>query len=79
VSYNTAMTKEQIEAVLEEVRTWPRQDQEELVEAAREIEARRRGIYSVTDEESKAIASGRESRLISESEAVEFWKSHGIE
>jgi hypothetical protein len=32
------MNKEQINAVLERVRSWPPQDQEELVEIAREIE-----------------------------------------
>jgi hypothetical protein len=36
--YNGAMTKEQINAVLETVRSWPQEDQEELVEVAREIE-----------------------------------------
>ena len=35
------MTKEQIDAVLEGVRSWPSEDQEELAEIAREIEARR--------------------------------------
>ena len=35
------MTKEQINAVLESVRSWPVEDQEELIEIAREIEARR--------------------------------------
>ena len=36
------MTRQQIEIVLENVRSWPQEDQEELVEIAREIEARRR-------------------------------------
>ena len=52
------MTKEQINAVLESVRSWPRQDQEELAELAREIEARRTGIYVMTDEERAAVREG---------------------
>ena len=39
------MTKAEIDAVLESVRSWPPEDQEELIEIAREIEARRTGIY----------------------------------
>jgi hypothetical protein len=35
------MTKEQINAALESVRSWPQQDQEELLAFARIIEARR--------------------------------------
>ena len=72
------MTKDQIEAVLDGVRSWPRQDQEELAEVAREIEARRKGVYVMTDEERQAVAKARESRLVSDDEAAEFWKSRGI-
>ena len=32
------MTKEEINAILERVRSWPEEDQEELAEIAREIE-----------------------------------------
>jgi predicted transcriptional regulator len=52
------MTKEQINAVLEGVRSWPKQDQEELVEIAREIEARRTGVYVMSDEERAAVREG---------------------
>ena len=72
------MTKEQIEAVLEGVRSWPRQDQEELAEAAREIEARRKGVYIMTDEERAAVSGAREGRLASHDEVADFWKSRGI-
>jgi hypothetical protein len=73
------MTKEQISEVLEKVRSWPEQDQAELAEAAREIEARRTGIFVMTDDERAAVARGRESRLLTEAEASAFWKSLGIE
>jgi hypothetical protein len=41
--------------LLEQVESWPRQDQEELAEYAREIEARRTGVYHATPEELAAI------------------------
>jgi hypothetical protein len=41
--------------LLEQVETWPAQDQEELAEYAREIEARRTGVYTATPEELAAI------------------------
>ena len=44
-----------LKEVLERVKTWPESDQEELAEVARDIEARRRGVYSATPEELKAI------------------------
>jgi len=50
------MTREQIDSVLERVRSWPQEDQEELADLVREIEARRTGIYILNDEEREAIA-----------------------
>jgi predicted transcriptional regulator len=44
--------------VLEQAATWPREDQDELAEYAREIEARRTGIYSMSDEERIAVGRG---------------------
>ncbi len=41
--------------VLERVKSWPQEDQEELAEYAREIEARRTGEYHATPEELQAI------------------------
>jgi hypothetical protein len=72
------MTKEQIAAVLESVRAWPEQDQEELAELAREIEARRKGLYVMTDDERAAIAKARQSPIASDDDAAAMWKSRGI-
>jgi hypothetical protein len=47
----TPMTK----MLLEQVETWPPEDQEELAEYAREIAARRTGVYHATPEELQAI------------------------
>jgi hypothetical protein len=38
--------------------TWPAEDQEELAEYAREIEARRTGVYVMSDEERIAVRKG---------------------
>ncbi|HEV7984395.1 MAG TPA: hypothetical protein VGP86_16005 [Xanthobacteraceae bacterium] len=38
--------------------TWPQEDQEELAEYAREIEARRTGVYAMSDEERAAVRRG---------------------
>ena len=72
------MGKEQIDTVLENVRSWPREDQEELVELAREIEARRTGVYILTDEERKALEAARNSSLADDDEVAAFWRRRGI-
>jgi len=41
--------------LLEQVESWPQEDQEELAEFVREIEARRTGVYHVRPEELEAI------------------------
>ena len=56
---------QQINAVLEGVRSWPEEDQEELIEIAREIEARRTGIYVLSDDKRAAIQKSRSGPLAS--------------
>ena len=41
--------------LLEQVESWPKEDQEELAEYVREIEARRTGMYYAMVEELEAI------------------------
>ena len=76
------MTKEQINAVLESVRSWPQQDQEELVELAREIEARRTGVYIMTSEERAAVREGleqaRRGEFVSDDEMAALWKKYRV-
>ncbi|HEY3641391.1 MAG TPA: hypothetical protein VGL31_09865 [Xanthobacteraceae bacterium] len=62
------MTKEQINAVLEGVRSWPEEDQEELVEIVREIEARRTGSYRATPAELQAIDEADRSGIATDKE-----------
>jgi hypothetical protein len=72
------MNKQQIEAVLEKVRSWPQEDQEELAELARDIEARRTGVYAMTEDERRAVAAAREGPLTGEDEVADFWKRRGL-
>jgi hypothetical protein len=69
------MTKEQIAAVLESVRSWPEDDQEELAEIAREIEARRTGVYRATAEELRAIDEADRSGIATEEEVEAAFKA----
>jgi hypothetical protein len=53
------MTKDQVSAVVERVRTWPEDRQRELVEIALEIEAELAGAdYDATPDELAAIDEG---------------------
>ena len=68
--------------LLEQVESWPAEDQEELAQYAREIEARRRGIYTVDEEEEAAIRRGLaeldRGEWVSEEEMRSFWKRCGV-
>jgi hypothetical protein len=44
--------------LLEQVESWPEEDQEELADYAREIEARRTGTYTMSDDERAAVHRG---------------------
>ena len=47
-----------LKEVIEHAETWPVEDQQELAEYAREIEARRTGVYSMSDDERAAVGRG---------------------
>jgi hypothetical protein len=64
--------------ILQKIARWPEEDQEELVEIAREIEARRTGVYVLSDEERAAIADARRGVFASDEDAAAFWKRHGL-
>jgi predicted transcriptional regulator len=76
------MTKEQFNAVLEAARSWSEEDQQELAEYAREIEARRTGVYIMNDEEWAAVREGleqaRRGEFVSDDEMDAFWKKIGV-
>jgi hypothetical protein len=49
--------------LLEQVEFWPPEDQEELAEYVRDIEARRTGVYRATAEELQAIDEAERSAI----------------
>lgn len=71
------MTKNQIDVILDEARRWPLEDKEELAEFAREIEARRSGVYVLDEDERRATDEAKKSGLATDAEARAFWARHG--
>jgi predicted transcriptional regulator len=47
-----------VKEILQHASSWPEEDQEELAEVARDIEARRTGVFRLSDEERQAIQQG---------------------
>jgi hypothetical protein len=76
------MTVKTFKDVMDHAATWPREDQEELAEYAREIEARRTGLYTLSDEErisvEKGIAQADRGEFISDELVSEADKRHGL-
>jgi hypothetical protein len=54
--------------LLERVESWPSEDQDELAEYAREIEARRTGVYRASPEELDAIDEAERSGVAAQEE-----------
>jgi hypothetical protein len=69
------MTKDHVDAVLEGVRSWPEEDQEELIEIVREIEARRSSVYRATPEELRAIDEADRSGVATDDEVEAAFRS----
>jgi hypothetical protein len=65
-------------AILRRVEHWPQEDQDELADLAREIEARRTGIYVLSDDEGAALDEALRSGVVSDEVAAAFWKRHGV-
>jgi hypothetical protein len=76
------MTTKTFKDVMEHAATWPREDQEELAEYAREIEARRTGLYTLSDEErisvEKGIAQADRGEFVSDELVSEADKRHEL-
>jgi hypothetical protein len=66
-----------VKSILERAAGWPEEDQQELAALAREIEARRTGIYRLSDDEKAAIDAARRSGLASDDGVAAFWKRYG--
>ena len=57
------VTSTAVKIILERVASWPAEDQDERCELARGIEARRSGLYRLSDEHRAAVAAPRAARL----------------
>src|SRR3954452_11168550 len=67
-----------VKTILELMASWPVEDQEELSELAREIEARRTGVCRLSVEERAAIDAARRGPLAADDEVEAFWKRRGL-
>jgi predicted transcriptional regulator len=78
---NVGMTKDQINAVLERVRTWSEERQAYAAEILLTIEAQDRGSLRVSDDAWAAIQEGsaqaERGEFVSDEEMAAFWKRHG--
>jgi hypothetical protein len=78
--YVNAMMSPGTKTLLEQVQSWPEEDQEELAAVAREIESRRSGLYRLSDEERTAIRAGmdaaRRGEFVPEDEMDEYYRLH---
>jgi FMN phosphatase YigB (HAD superfamily) len=61
--------------ILEQAESWPEEDQEELAEYARWIEARRTGVYQLTPEEKAAIDEAEKSGIASDGDVEAAFRS----
>ena len=71
-----------LEDVMKKAETWPREDQEELAEFAREIEARRSGVYVMSEAERAAVREGLtqadRGEFVSDDVLAKADKRHGL-
>jgi predicted transcriptional regulator len=69
-----------VKEILRQVESWPEEDQEELAEVARVIEARRTGIYRLSDDERAAVREGmaaaRRGEFVPDDEMEKFYQLH---
>ena len=64
-----------IKQIIERVASWPEEDQEELAEIAREIEARRSGVYKATADELRALDEAERSGIATDEEVEAAFRS----
>jgi predicted transcriptional regulator len=69
-----------LKEVIEHAENWPLEDQQELAEYAREIEARRTGVYTMSTQERvavrKGLAEADRGQFVSEKRVAEVDKCH---
>ena len=65
-----------IKELLQHVASWPQEDQEELADLARDIEARRTGVYRATPEEMKALDEADRNGIASDQDVEAAFRSN---
>lgn len=69
-----------VKELLRQVESWPEEDQAELADVARIIEARRTGVYRLSEEERSAVregmAAGRRGEFVPDDEMEKFYRMH---
>ena len=69
-----------VKDILQQVESWPQEDQQELADVARDIVARRAEIYRLSDEERAAVRVGMEAArrgdFAPDNEIKEFYNCH---
>ncbi len=71
-----------LQKLLPALESWPDEDQEALAEAAREIEALRTGVYTLSPVEDAAVAEGLgqadRGQFVEEPRIQALWKRAGL-
>lgn len=74
------MAKEKIDTVLERVRSWPEQRQEEAVRMLEAMERSGTGVYRLSPEERASVLEGlaeaERGEFVSEEDLQAFWNRH---
>jgi len=74
------MSKEKIDTVLERVRSWPEQRQEEAVRMLEAMERSGTGVYRLSPEERASVLEGlaeaERGEFVSEEDLQAFWNRH---
>jgi predicted transcriptional regulator len=69
-------------SLVDRLSSWPAEDIQELEDYARVIEARRTGVYVMSDDERAAVMRGleqaRRGQFVSDEEVEAFWKRCGV-
>jgi predicted transcriptional regulator len=71
-----------LETLIERVSALPEEAQDELLDHVALIEARRSGVYHLTDDERAAVKKGLEAaergEFVSDEDMAAFFKRHGV-
>ncbi len=71
------MTK-QLAELIERVKRWPEQRQEDLARAIERMEAAGTNIHQLSDDERRLIDDGLATPLVREAEMDKFWDRHRV-